>query len=154
LYREVVEALADLRVRALLTVGAAGDPTSLEPLPRNVHVERWWPQAAVMPHAAAMIGHGGFGTVLHGLASGVPMVLLPLFADQRFNAARVEAMGAGLALEGGPAGVPGLSAALMRVLDDPSFQTHATSLADEISQLPPTAESVNLVEAVAAGTHP
>ena len=105
LYREVVEVVADLPIRALLTVGSAGDPASLEPLPRNVHVEAWWPQAEVMPHAAAMIGHGGFGTVLHGLASGVPMVLLPLFADQRFNAGRVATMGAGLALEGGPAGM-------------------------------------------------
>jgi UDP:flavonoid glycosyltransferase YjiC (YdhE family) len=40
-----------------------------------------------MPHARAMIGHGGFGTTMTGLANGVPMVVVPLFAmDQFFNA--------------------------------------------------------------------
>lgn len=33
-----------------------------------------------MPHAVAMVGHGGFGTALLGLAAGVPMVVVPLRA--------------------------------------------------------------------------
>ena len=40
-----------------------------------------------MPHAAAMACHGGFGTVRAGLAAGVPLAVLPLFADQPDNAA-------------------------------------------------------------------
>src|SRR5205085_5164619 len=44
LYRGVVAALAGLPIRVLLTVGDAGDPDALVPLPSNAHVERWWPQ--------------------------------------------------------------------------------------------------------------
>ena len=52
-----------------------------------------------MPHAAAMACHGGFGTVRAGLAAGVPLAVLPLFADQPYNARRVAELGAGVALD-------------------------------------------------------
>ena len=108
LYQGVVAAVADLPVRVLLTLGEAGDPEALGPLPANVHVERWWPQADVMPHASALVGHGGTGTTLAGLAAGIPQVVVPLFADQPYNAERVEAVNAGVALQGGPAAIGGL----------------------------------------------
>ena len=54
-----------------------------------------------MPHAAAMVCHGGFGTVRAGLAAGVPLAVLPLFADQPDNARRVAELGAGIALDDG-----------------------------------------------------
>ncbi len=148
-YLDVIAAVADLPVRLLLTVGDAGDPDALGTVPPNVHVERWWPQRAVMPHAAAMVGHGGFGTTLLGLASGVPMVVVPLFADQPHNAHRVEAIGAGIVLEGRSAALGGLAGALHRLLDDRSYRTEARRVADEIAQLPPTSASVPFLEQLA-----
>lgn len=148
-YQEVIAALADLPVRVLLTIGDAGDPDVLGPVAENVHVEKWWPQKAVMPHASAMVGHGGFGTTLLGLASGLPMVVVPLFADQPLNARRVEAIGAGIALDGGPAAVSALNDAVRRVLDQQSYRKAARRLAEEVAQLPPTSESVPLLEKLA-----
>jgi hypothetical protein len=150
LYEQVVAALAGLPVRMLLTTGEGGDPGLLGALPANVHVERWWPQEDVMPHAAAVVGHGGFGTTLAGLAAGVPMVVVPLFADQPYNAARVEAIGAGIALDGGPAAVAGLAGALERVLSEESYQRCARAAAGEIAALPGVAECVPFLEEVAA----
>jgi hypothetical protein len=103
LYRAVIDALADLSLRILVTVGDGADPSLLDPLPAHVHVERWWPQYEIMGRASAMVGHGGFGTTLMGLATGTPMAVLPLFADQHDNARRVDALGAGIALDGGRA---------------------------------------------------
>ena len=149
LYQGVVAAVADERVRVLLTLGPAGDPEALGPLPANVHVERWWPQADLMPHAAAMVGHGGFGTTLAGLAAGVPMVVVPLFADQPYTAARVEAVNAGVALEGGPAAVGGLGAALHQVLDGDWYRAGAQRVAEQIARLSPASEAVALLEGLA-----
>ncbi len=148
-YLDVVDAVADLPLRVLLTLGDAGDPDALGTVPPNVHVERWWPQQAVMPHAAAMVSHGGFGTTLLGLASGVPMVVVPLFADQPHNARPVEAIGAGIVLGGAPAAISGLGGALRRVLDNPSYRGAARRVADEIAQLPPTSASVPFLEQLA-----
>ena len=52
-------------------------------------------------HARAMVSHGGTGTTRAGLAAGIPQVVLPLFADQPDNAARVDALGAGIAVQEG-----------------------------------------------------
>ncbi len=130
LYQQVVATLADVSVRVLMTTGESADLAALGPLPPNVHVERWWPQEEVMPHASAIVGHGGFGTTLLGLASGVPMVVIPLFADQPYNAARVAAIGAGVALEGGPAAVGGLADAVHRVLQEESYGRCARAVAE------------------------
>ena len=89
LFRATVAALADLPARVLFTVGTEVELERLGPAPANVHVERWVPQSAVMPHAAAMVGHGGAGSTRMALAAGVPSVVVPGFADQLRNADRV-----------------------------------------------------------------
>lgn len=153
-YQAIAAALGDLSVRVLLTTGDVSDPEQLRPLPGNVHVERWWPQQEVMADAAAMVNHGGFGTTLLGLAAGVPMVVVPIFADQPYNARRVEATGAGIALEGGPAAVGELPGAVRRLLDQTSYAMAARRLADDVARLPPTADSVQVLEEVATGRRP
>ena len=95
LCRAVLDAVADLPLRVLFTIGDQSDPEALGPLPRSVHVERWVPQADVMPHAAAMVGHGGSGSTLIAMAAGVPLAIVPLFADQPYNARRIAQIGAG-----------------------------------------------------------
>jgi hypothetical protein len=101
LYRATLERLADLPARILVTIGDDADPGELGPLPANVHVERWVAQDAVIPRADAVVCHGGYGSVLGALAHGVPVVALPLFADDQWrNARRLEDLGAGIALEG------------------------------------------------------
>ena len=87
----------------LVTVGDQRDPADLGPLPAAVRVERWVSQAERMPHTAVMVGHGGSGSALSALAAGVPMALVPFFADQHFNAGRLAELGAAIALGDGPA---------------------------------------------------
>jgi MGT family glycosyltransferase len=135
--RAAIATLAALPVRVLVTVGRDRDPADLGPLPGNVRAERWVPQRHVMSHAAAMVCHGGFGTVRMALASGVPMVVLPLFADQPHNARRVAELGAGIALERGPAGVAELTEAVEVLLDDASYRAAAARVEAEVRTLPP-----------------
>ena len=146
IYADVVAALAEVPARVLLTVGAVGDPGALGPLPPDVHVERWWPQRDVMPHASAMVGHGGFGTTMAGLAAGVPMVVVPLFSsDQFLNAARVQEVGAGIGLEG-PDALASLADAVRSQLVDGSYRRAAQQAAADIAALPPVDSCVAVVE--------
>jgi UDP:flavonoid glycosyltransferase YjiC (YdhE family) len=149
-YRETIDALAALPVRVLVTVGRDADPTRLEPLPANVQVERWIPQNEVMPHAAAMVCHGGSGTVTMGLAAGIPMVVVPLFADQPWNAQRVAALGAGIALEGRMDAVPDIGAAVHRLLTESSFREAAQEVAAEMRALPPVDAAIHVVRDLVA----
>lgn len=52
----------------------------------------------LFPHCAAVVHHGGAGTLAAGLAAGCPTVVCSVFADQPFWGSRVEAAGVGAAL--------------------------------------------------------
>jgi UDP:flavonoid glycosyltransferase YjiC (YdhE family) len=100
-----------------------------------------------MPHAAAMVCHGGFGTVRAGIGAGVPMVVLPLFADQPYNGARVAALGAGVVVDAPDA----IGGAVARLLDEPGFESAAAAVADDVRGLPTVDAAVDaLREAVGA----
>ena len=86
-----------------------------------------------MPHAAAMACHGGFGTVRAGLAAGVPLAVLPLFADQPDNARRVAELGAGVALGRRR---PGSAPAVATLLADPAYRAGAAAVAADVRALP------------------
>jgi UDP:flavonoid glycosyltransferase YjiC (YdhE family) len=135
-YGVALEAVADLPVRVLLTVGRELDLDALPPSPDNVRIERWVPQQDVLGHAATAVVHGGSGSTLGALAAGVPLVVVPLFADQPQNARRVAEVGAGMAVEPNrddvEATVGPLREAIRSVLDEPSYGERARALADEL----------------------
>ena len=149
-YGLALQALAELPVRALLTVGRDLDLDALPAAPDNVRIERWVPQQDVLGHAAAAVVHGGSGSTLGAIAAGVPLVVVPLFADQPQNARRVAEVGAGLAVEPNREDPGATSAALReaieRVLDEPSYGERAGGLADELRAEPPVDGAVGLLE--------
>jgi UDP:flavonoid glycosyltransferase YjiC (YdhE family) len=150
LYRAVIETLADHPIQVVVTVGRTVDPAELRPLPANASVHRWIDQSEVLDQATLIVNHGGYGTVLGCLAAGAPQVVLPLFADQPMNAARVHALGAGIALHGGRipdpgralASVPDIALAVVRVLGEPSYTGAAENVAAEIQALPTVDEAI------------
>ena len=149
-YGVALSAVAGLPVRVLLTVGRDLDLGALPDTPGNVHVEPWVPQQDVLAHASAAVVHGGSGSTLGALAFGVPLVVIPLFADQPYNARRVHEVGAGIAVEPDrediPATIAPLRAAIEAVLEEPSYRDSAEALAAEVRAEPPVDEAVPLSE--------
>ena len=139
LYRAAADALAELPVRGLMTVGR--DPSDIGPLPPSVRAERWVPQAEVMHQAAVMVGHGGSGSTLAALAAGVPQAFVPLFVDGPRNARRVAELGAGIVVDS----PDDLAPAISTLLADPSYRRAAGDLATEIRALPPVDEAVEVL---------
>jgi UDP:flavonoid glycosyltransferase YjiC (YdhE family) len=154
-YAVALQAVAELPVRVLLTVGRDLDLGALPGAPSNVRIERWVPQQDVLGHAAAAVVHGGSGSTLGAIAAGVPLVVVPLFADQPQNARRVAEVGAGLAVEPDrddvPATIEPLRDALRAVLRDPSYGERARALAGELRAEPPVDEAVPLLERLDTG---
>jgi UDP:flavonoid glycosyltransferase YjiC (YdhE family) len=144
-YRAALDAVAALPVRVLLTIGNDLPLDALGAVPANVHVERFVPQGDVLPNAAAVICHGGTGSVLGALAHGVPLVVTSMFADQPLNAERVGAVGAGIGFQPAAATPDALRAALTRVLQEPSFRVGARRLAAEIDALPAIERAVDRI---------
>jgi len=125
--QRVIQSLAPLAVRGLVTVGPALDPAQFE-APSNVRLEAFVPHSAVLPHAKAMVTQCGLGTLMKALAHGVPLVCIPLVGDQPDNAARVVAQGAGIRLERDSTPEQ-IRAAIERVLRQPGFGESARRMA-------------------------
>lgn len=125
--QRILQSLAPLAVRGLVTLGPALDPAQFKPSP-NVRLEAFVPHSAVLPHATAMVTQCGLGTLMKALAHGVPLVCIPLVGDQPDNAARVVAHGAGIRLR--PDTTPEqIRSAIDRVLTQPSLGESARRLA-------------------------
>ena len=149
-YKLALEAMAELPVRVLLTTGHNFDASLLGVVPPNAHIEAWVPQLDVFPHAALTVCHAGSGTVLGALEAGVPMVAIPLFADQPPNARRVAAVGAGLMVEGRTATAEAVRDAVAALLADEAPRRVAQRIAAELAALPTTDVAVEAFEAMVA----
>jgi MGT family glycosyltransferase len=152
LLQDAVDALGRLPVHGLVTTGPTVDPSSLR-TPPNVVVRSWVPHAAVLPHCAAVLTHGGHGTVMKALAAGVPMVVVALGRDQPDNAARVVHADAGVRVTKRPDAAR-LEEAVRQVLDQPQYAAGARAMAARLADERDDALVVKEIEAAAAGAPP
>jgi UDP:flavonoid glycosyltransferase YjiC (YdhE family) len=125
-------ALTPLALAALAGTGLRLACTQLEPYAGQVPagcVAGPGRQAPLLAAAAVAVCSGGHGLVAKALARGVPLVVVPGPGDQRDNAARVVRLGAGLSIP--PTKLTGarLTAAVGRVLADPSYAAAARRIA-------------------------
>lgn len=147
-YRAAIRAVERLDARVLMTVGRKVDASVLSPLPRHVHVEAWVDQHRVLGHAQLVVTHCGSGTALGSLAAGVPIVAVPLFADQFENSRRIADAGAAFIVEGrrdrdartrsllSDQDGPNLTAAIDAVLGDDHHRYNARLIAAEMAAMP------------------
>jgi MGT family glycosyltransferase len=129
--QRVIEALATLPVRVLVTLGGAIKANELKPATNCVLVESA-PHSQVMGEAALVINHGGHGTVMRALVSRAVMLVIPHGRDQNDNAVRITERGAGLSLMP-DASTEAIRAACKRLLNEPSFRKAAKELGDKVA---------------------
>lgn len=147
--QRVIDALAPLPLRALVTLGPALDKGHLR-TPPNIVVRDSAPHAAVLPETSVVITHAGHGTIIRALAHGVPLVCIPMGNDQYDNAARVVASGVGLWLST-RAGLPALRRAVQRIFREPGFHAAARRMAAAIAAETAHPVAVQELEGLAAG---
>lgn len=148
-YRMLMRALTPVNARIILTVGQALDPAELDPVPNHIHVERWVDQGDVFDDADLVVCHGGSGTAFGALAAGVPLIVVPMFADQSVNGRRIEKFGAGMMVESAraaddnrlltPHDALRITQSIAAVLAAPFYQRRARALADEMVAAPSAA---------------
>ena len=149
LFERVLAGLGTQPVNVMATVGRQLDPAVFGPQPPNIRIERYIPQAALLPLCAAVISHGGSGSVIGALAHGLPMVLLPMGADQPRNAQRCADLGVARALDATEATPELIGAAIAAVLEEPGYRRAAELMRAEIAALPDPEIAVALLERLA-----
>jgi hypothetical protein len=149
-WRTVLSVLGEFDVDVLATIGRANDPAALGDVPPNVTVEQWRDQDEVLPSCAAVVCHGGAGTMFGALAHGVPLLVLPHGADQYRNADAVERAHAGIACD--PTDSAAVRDNIASLLDDDTYAEAAHSVATELAAMPSPTDVVHTLEGLASRT--
>jgi UDP:flavonoid glycosyltransferase YjiC (YdhE family) len=112
----------------------------LAPHPANARVERFIPQAELLPSCAVVVHHGGAGTMFGALAHGVPQVIVPQGADNYEHAAICERAGTAAVVRPDELTAERLASAVRTVLHTPGYGAASRRCAGEIAAMPDSAE--------------
>ncbi|KFP31628.1 UDP-glucuronosyltransferase 2A2, partial [Colius striatus] len=101
-----------------------------ETLGSNTRIYDWIPQNDLLGHplAKAFITHGGTNGIYEAIYHGIPMVGIPLFADQHDNIAHMRAKGAAVELDFGTMKVQDIVDALNVVINNSSYKENVLRL--------------------------
>ncbi|XP_070647657.1 UDP-glucuronosyltransferase 2A2 isoform X4 [Bos indicus] len=96
----------------------------------NTRLYDWIPQNDLLGHpkAKAFITHGGTNGIYEAIYHGVPMVGVPMFADQPDNIAHMKAKGAAVEVNINTMTSADLLNALRTVINEPSYKENAMRL--------------------------
>ncbi len=131
-FRKIIRALGQLDVFGLVVTGPGCPPDIFSAVPPNVRIESYIPQTALQAEPktrpALVISHAGVNTVLTALSDGIPLLCIPLGADQPDNAQRCVDAGAGLRLDRRLLTTARLKRAIHTLLSQPSFTRRAEQM--------------------------
>jgi MGT family glycosyltransferase len=154
LFPTILAALRDEPLNVIATVGRNQDPAAFGPQPPHVRIERYIPQRLLLPYCNLMIAHGGFNTVLGALSAGVPLVILPVSADQPMNARSCATLGVAKVVGPEDRTPATIREAVREVLDDAGYRQRARRLVAAIQTLPGPEHGVALLERLATERRP
>jgi len=129
----------------LLTRYAAQVPPALPPGVRHFP---YVPFSRLLPHAAALVCHGGIGTLAQGLAAGVPHVVVPMSHDQPDNGARIARIGVGTVIRSARLTAARLARALDTVVASQDVAARCADLAQRLGAERPIGRTCDEIEAL------
>ncbi|MEE2052811.1 activator-dependent family glycosyltransferase [Nocardiopsis tropica] len=147
--QEALKGLADLDVEVVATL-PAHEQAKLGAVPDNTRLVDYVPLHALAPTCAAMITHGGPGTVLTALTSGIPQLLAPnanMF-DTVLLSGLVRDRGAALLLPPDRVTPDAVADGVRALLHDPSLTRAARTLRHDIAAMPTPADLAHTLTAL------
>lgn len=101
-------------------------------LPVGIRHYPFIPFSQVLPHAAALVHHGGIGTLAQGLSAGIPQLIMPMAFDQHDNARRLKELGVGLSIPRPQFRTPAVTAALQTLLTTEGISAQCRAMAERV----------------------
>ncbi|MEQ4720121.1 glycosyltransferase [Nonomuraea sp. B19D2] len=135
LVTKLVESLTEAGFELVLGLDE-GLAASLRPWPEHVLHAGWVTLNLALPHCDLVIHHGGSGTAMAALVSGVPQLIVPQATDQFVTAETLASSGAALGLTPEEDAPDMVAAHARRLLSEPVFRKRAAELAAEMAALP------------------
>jgi MGT family glycosyltransferase len=147
LYKRLIACFAKLPYRFLMNVGDYID--EYKDVPGNVHLEKWYPQPAVIPHIDLFIHHGGNNSFNEALYYGKPAIIMPFCWDGLDNAARIHDTGYGEQLPRYSWTEEQLSTCIARLLGDRKMAARLQQVATHMQAARGTEKAANILADIA-----
>lgn len=115
-------------------------------LPNTILGLEYVPFSLLLPHAAALIYHGGIGTCSQALAAGIPHLIMAMAHDQPDNANRLRRLGVGDSLH--PKNWTGkrVAESINRLLQDDQMPANCQRCAQFMKEAAPMAQLAEWLE--------
>ncbi|CAH1999056.1 unnamed protein product [Acanthoscelides obtectus] len=103
------------------------DEDAIPGKPDNIKLAKWLPQQDLLahPNMKLFVTHGGLLSNFETIYHGVPVLALPIFADQKLNAARIQEAGYGKYVLLREITEEKLDQALQSLLNEPKYKQNA-----------------------------
>ncbi|KAI6196064.1 Glucuronosyltransferase [Aphelenchoides besseyi] len=118
----------------------------------NVIAEPWFPQRDLLRQEKLLLflTHAGANSIAEATHAGVPLLTLPLFADQKRNAKMIEHKGIGLSMDKTKLTKEYIVDHLKQIIDNESFRLRAKEIAEMLANKPEDATETMVKHAVFA----
>jgi UDP:flavonoid glycosyltransferase YjiC (YdhE family) len=147
IFAESVAACRQLGRRGLLLTRYAEQIPA--DLPSTVQHFAYIPFSQVLPRAAALVHHGGVGTLSQALRAGVPQLVVPFAYDQPDNATRLERLGVAGQVAHTEYRATVVAGALQRLLGSSEVAAHCQDYAGRVRKAAGLEEAARAVEELA-----
>jgi MGT family glycosyltransferase len=147
LYKRMLALFATLPYRFLMNVGEYIEQYT--DVPGNVHLDKWYPQPAVLPHVDLFIHHGGNNSFNEALYFGKPAIIMPYCWDGLDNATRIQDTRYGAKLPRYDWRDQEFAATIARLIGDRAMQARLAECSRYMQQAKGPEKAARLIAAVA-----
>ncbi|CAG9764168.1 unnamed protein product [Ceutorhynchus assimilis] len=125
------DAFAELPYKVLWKANRTNLPGKLK-YPDNIHFEDWFPQLAILcdPRVKLFISHGGMMGTQEAIFCAVPILGIPLYADQHSNIKKAESMGLALAIDYDDISKKSILEATKKLLNNATYKQNAQKISE------------------------
>lgn len=149
--QNILDALEKQKIKVLWKANRTSIPGDLI-VSKHVHVKPWMPQVDILcqPNILFFITHSGLMGTQEAIFCGVPMLSVPLFADQFLNARNIENKGIGLTLNIESTTKDEIYEIIEDLIRNPKYKENSKKLSEQFKDRPlkPREEAIYWIEYV------
>jgi MGT family glycosyltransferase len=133
-YKRCFEFFKNCEAIFILSIGNNLNIDDFTDIPENFIISNYVPQLEILKRANAFVTHGGMNSVSEALYYNVPLVVIPITADQPFVAQRVSELGAGISLIKDNVNEENLKHSLERIMNEEIFNKNAKQISESFKK--------------------
>jgi UDP:flavonoid glycosyltransferase YjiC (YdhE family) len=143
-FKKTVDACRSAGVRAMLVTN---HPSQLpRRLPDGIRAFSYLPFSRVLPRCAAIVYHGGIGTLAQAIRAGVPHLVVANAHDQPDNGQRIERLGLGFTFGQRAYSSRKAAGAIAELLHSPAIRERCAAFAPRVDSAAAEARACELIE--------